>query len=82
MTSRPLKYAAAFARVLAPASAYAALGNSSASWMSAGGAPQLAAMSAVLRIADSYSTDLRPCPANSHSESFPNGQGYRCVPDR
>jgi hypothetical protein len=26
--------------------------------------------------------DLRQCPPDTHSQSFPNGQGYRCVPDR
>jgi hypothetical protein len=31
---------------------------------------------------DSYFSDLRQCPAGTHSESFPSGQGYRCVPNR
>jgi hypothetical protein len=26
--------------------------------------------------------DFRQCPPDTHSQSFPNGQGYRCVPDR
>jgi len=38
--------------------------------------------SAPIRTADSYATDLRPCQPGTHSESFPNQQGYRCVPNR
>jgi hypothetical protein len=26
--------------------------------------------------------DLRVCQPGTHSETFPGGQGYRCVPDR
>lgn len=26
-----------------------------------------------------YLSDLRPCQPGTHSESFPNTQGYRCV---
>ncbi len=26
-----------------------------------------------------YLSDLRPCEPGTHSESFPNTQGYRCV---
>jgi hypothetical protein len=26
--------------------------------------------------------DRRPCPPGTHSQTFPNGSGYRCVPDR
>jgi hypothetical protein len=25
--------------------------------------------------------DRRPCPQGTHSQTFPNGQGYRCVAD-
>jgi hypothetical protein len=29
-----------------------------------------------------YLRDLRPCQPGTHSESFPNPQGYRCVLNR
>ena len=29
-----------------------------------------------------YLQDLRPCQPGTHSESFPNPQGYRCVLNR
>jgi hypothetical protein len=29
-----------------------------------------------------YFNDLRPCQPGTHSETFPGGAGYRCVPDR
>jgi hypothetical protein len=29
-----------------------------------------------------YFNDLRTCQPGTHSETFPGGAGYRCVPDR
>ena len=29
-----------------------------------------------------YFNDFRPCQPGWHSETFPGGSGYRCVPDR
>jgi hypothetical protein len=29
-----------------------------------------------------YFNDFRPCEAGWHSESFPSGAGYRCVPNQ
>jgi len=30
---------------------------------------------------DSYVNDFRPCPPGTHAQTFPNGNGYWCVPN-
>ena len=82
MSRQVLKYGAVLALLLASASAYAddptgvLLQMQRASPAMAGG--QQGAMNAGL---PAFS-DVGPCQAGMQSEAFPNGQGYRCVPNR
>jgi hypothetical protein len=76
MTIRSLKFAAALALLLAPTGAFATSGLDST------GAGAGRPASSLLQTADNYATDLRPCQPGTHSESYPNQQGYRCVLNR
>ena len=76
MTIKSLKFVAMLALLLAPTGAFATAGFDPTGV----GAGRPA--SSLQQTADNYATDLRPCQPGTHSESYPNQQGYRCVLNR